>query len=317
MAKIVGNKGARKAFMLNVVRGALIGIANTIPGVSGGTIAVVTGIYEDALSSLSGFFRENGGWKANVQFLAPIIVGVAIGIFGFAHVIGYLLELAPVSTAFFFLGLILGSLPFLIKVARKDRFRKLYLVPLLLTFGCMLYMSIAERPPESDPIRTLGLMSGALVFLSGVISSGAMIIPGISGSFILLLIGMYTTFIAGLREGNALVLGVFMIGSVVGMVFIAKLVSYFLRRFHGATYYAILGLVVGSIPGFWPGLPRGLAGFGSIAALALGFALAYSLGAEKKSKQQALTAETESITHPDSADPNVPTSRNLPTSRSD
>ena len=285
----MADKDARLAALLNIVRGALIGIANTIPGVSGGTIAVVTGIYEDALSSLSGFFRENGGWKANARFLAPIVVGVAIGLFGFAHVIGYLLEVAPIPTSFFFLGLILGSLPFLIKTARKDTFLPIYLAPLVLTLGFMVYMSVAGTPPESDPVRTLGLASVGLVFLSGMISSGAMIIPGISGSFILLMIGMYTTFIAGLREGNLFVIGVFGLGSVAGLVFIAKLISYFLRRFHGATYYAIIGLVVGSIPGFWPGLPSGMAGVVSLASLVLGFALAYLLGAEKKTKQLSPT----------------------------
>jgi len=299
----VAKKDAKITIMLNVVRGALIGIANTIPGVSGGTIAVVTGIYEDALSSLSGFFRNNGGWKANSRFLAPIVLGLAFGIFGFAHVIGYLLEVVPVPTSFFFLGLIVGSLPFLIKTARKDPFRRVYLVPLLLTLGFMVYMSLAERPPESDPIRTLGLMSGVLVFLSGVISSGAMIIPGISGSFILLLIGMYTTFITGLREGNAVVIGVFLVGSVAGLVFIAKLISFFLRRFHGATYYAILGLVAGSIPGFWPGMPRGMAAVGSLFALALGFALAYSLGAERKTKHLTPAAAPELMTHSDPKHP--------------
>ncbi len=281
----VTDKDGRIVVLLNILRGALIGIANTIPGVSGGTIAVVTGIYEDALRSLSGFFRDNGGWKANARFLAPIVLGGAIGLFGFAHVIGYLLETSPVATSFFFLGLILGSLPFLIKTARKDSFRPIYLVPLLLTLGFMVYMSLAERPPESDPIRTLGLVSAGLVFLSGVISSGAMIIPGISGSFILLLIGMYTTFIAGLREGNVVVIGVFIAGSLAGLIFIAKLISFFLRRFHGATYYAILGLVVGSIPGFWPGLSSGMAGVMSIASMVVGFSLAYYLGAEKKTQK--------------------------------
>lgn len=274
--------------VLNALKGVLIGIANTIPGVSGGTIAVVTGIYERTIGAVGGFFREHGGWKANLLFLAPILVGVGIGILGFARVIDYLLESYPEQTALFFMGLIAGSIPFLVKRSVRGRFRLWYLVPLVVAAAVLVIMRLAGDPPASEPITTLSLTSVLLVFASGIISAAAMIVPGISGSFVLLLIGMYSTFIRAASDRNLAVLGVFLLGSIAGIVVVSKLINVLLKRFHEPTYFAIIGLVVGSLVSIWPGLGGGIMTVVSIAAFVVGFVLAFLLGSDRKERAKGL-----------------------------
>jgi len=103
--------------IVNALKGSLIGVANTIPGVSGGTIAVITGLYDQLIASVSGFIKT--GWKKNLLFLLPVIVGIAVGIGLFARAVDYFMENYPDQTAFFFMGLILGSVPFLIRLTLR------------------------------------------------------------------------------------------------------------------------------------------------------------------------------------------------------
>lgn len=270
--------------IINALKGVLIGIANTIPGVSGGTIAVVTGIYDRMIGAVGGFFREHGGWKANLLFLGPIVIGVGAGILGFARIVDFFLESYPEQTALFFMGLIAGSVPFLAKKSIKDRFRWWYLIPLVLCLGALVVMRVVGRPPASDPITTVTVYGVVMVFLSGVISAAAMIIPGISGSFILLLIGMYSTFINAASDRNLVILGIFVAGSAVGIVVVAKLINLLLKHFHEPTYFAIIGLVVGSLVSIWPGLSGGAMSIVSVIAFALGFVAAFFLGTDRKER---------------------------------
>ena len=119
--------------VINALKGSLIGAANTIPGVSGGTIAVVTRIYDELIGAISGFFKT--GWKRNTLFLLPVIAGVAIGIILFAQVVDYFLANHPMQTAFFFMGLILGSMPFLTKITLREAFKPIYLIPFVISLG--------------------------------------------------------------------------------------------------------------------------------------------------------------------------------------
>lgn len=276
--------------VINGLKGSLIGAANTIPGVSGGTIAVVTRIYDELIASVGGFFKT--GWKKNTAFLLPIILGVVVGIFVFAQVVDFFLVRYEVETAFFFMGLILGSLPALFKITLREDFRPGYVIPFILSLGILVAMAVAGRPPSTEPITTVTLQTGVLIFLTGVISSATMIIPGVSGSFVMLLIGMYSTFIRAVGDLNFPVLGVLVPGFVIGIVVVSKLINLLLKRYHAVSYWAIMGLVLGSVLAIWPRavdeswiVPRTPAGlFLSIAALAAGFALAFFLGSDRKSR---------------------------------
>jgi putative membrane protein len=281
--------------VINALKGSLIGAANVIPGVSGGTIAVITRLYDDLIAAISGFFRT--GWKKNTLFLLPIVVGVAIGIVLFARVVGFFLGTYQMQTVYFFMGLILGSLPFLVKTTLAESFRPIYLVPCALALGLLIWMSLAGRPPLGEAITDLTLTAAAWIFVTGVISSATMVIPGVSGSFILLLIGMYETFRSAAETINIPILAVLVPGFVVGIVVVSKLINFLLSRHHGITYWAIIGLVLGSVVAIWPRADSGawavpttaVAIVTSGAALVVGFLLAYFLGSDRKQK----TTETD------------------------
>jgi putative membrane protein len=274
--------------VVNAAKGALIGAANTIPGVSGGTLAVVTGIYDRLVEAIAHFFRGPGGWKAHVRFLTPVVIGVALGILAFARVVDFFLQTYPDQTAFFFMGLILGSLPFIVKTGLAGRFRPVYVPAGLLTFGVLLVMALAGRPPQTEPITTVTAVTALILFGGGALSSATMVIPGISGSFILLVIGLYSTLITAARDIDAAVLGVFMAGAVLGIIIISKLIAFLLERYHGITYSAIVGLVLGSTVTLWPGAPEsvGVAVI-DVAVFAAGFAAAYFLGTGGKTEAAA------------------------------
>ena len=301
----------------NGLRGVCIGIANTIPGVSGGTIAVVVGVYDELIFAVSNVLTDRGRRRHHLLVLLPVVVGVLAGILGFARVIDYFMTTRPDETVFFFIGLILGGVPFLLRKTtapsaaageaaaedargtagdsstdtrvdvprpRRRRFSPWYLVPFGISFVLLLFMAFAERPAPTAPITELTLLSAVAVFATGVISAATMVIPGVSGSFVLLLIGMYSTFIAAARDANAAVLGVFLIGAVSGIALVSRLIAYLLRRFHGYAYSAILGLVLGSVFMLWPEITGDTSLIGAALAVPAGAAAALLLGSGRKER---------------------------------
>lgn len=268
--------------LIRAAKGAVMGIANTIPGVSGGTIAVVLRIYDRLISAISSFFA--GGWNRNLRFLLPIVIGTGIGIVAAARVLDAVIERYPVQTAFFFVGLIIGSLPLLIRIALRPplpgqrAFGVSHLIPLASGLGLILAMAFAGRPPLAEPITTLTLAAAPWLFLAGVIAAATMIVPGVSGSFVLLLLGMYNTFLAAVNDLNIAILAVLSIGAAVGIVLVSKLINLLLARAHAATYWAIIGLVAGSIATIWIESGVGIPDLASIVALVVGATAAMLLG---------------------------------------
>lgn len=267
--------------IVNLLKGSLIGIANIIPGVSGGTIAVVTGIYDRLIEAVGGFFKEGGGWKKNLLFLFPIILGAGLGIILFARVIEYLLSHYPEQTAFLFIGLILGSLPFLVRKATTAPFKPTFLIPLVITLSLIIIMAFSHQSEPFEMEFELTFKSGVIIFFAGVISAAAMIIPGISGSFMLLLFGMYPLFIYAVKEFDIPLLTIMAAGALVGILLVSKVINFLLHRFHGYTYYGIIGLVLGSVVSIYPGFTVSVKGGVSILALAAGAGLASLFGSER------------------------------------
>ena len=241
-------------WILDVVRGAVIGVSNIIPGVSGGTMAVSMGIYDRVIYAVNQLFRQ---FKKSFREILPILIGVLIGLFAFAALIGSLLGTnsdeipgTRLPTNFAFIGLILGGLPAIYKRVNM-REAKIPGLILFLFFLALVVVLPLLNPPE---VRTVdhSLGTALLMIPLGAIASTTMVIPGVSGSMILMLLGYYNSVINAMNDlrgrdwSSLMILAPYAIGLVLGIVFIAKLMNYLLREHAALTFCAIFGLVVGS-----------------------------------------------------------------------
>ena len=240
--------------ILDVLRGAVMGVSNINPGVTGGTMAVSMGIYDRVIYAVNNLFKQ---FKKSFKELLPILIGVLIGLFAFAALIGNLLgtksaeiPITRLPTNFAFIGLILGGLPAIYKRVNMKS-AKVPGVLLFLVFLALVVILPLLNPPEA---RTVDHSVGniLLMVLLGAIASSTMVIPGISGSMIMMLLGYYNSVINAmndLRGGDwsslALLLP-YVIGLLIGIVFIAKLMNFLLKKYAALTFCAIFGLVIES-----------------------------------------------------------------------
>lgn len=236
----------------NIYRGVLMGISDLIPGVSGGTIAFILGIYDRLLEAISGFFSRE--WKKHLGFLIPLVIGVGITLLLFSRVIEFLLDNHYEATQFFFMGLILGVIPYIMKQAEvKQNFTKRHIAIMILIGIALASTAFIGTNDDIAPITQLSVPVFFTLFFSGWLASMAMLLPGISGSFILLLLGVYTTAINALSTLNipiALAIGA---GVIVGFIVSSKAIRYLLEHFTYVTYAAIIGLILGSLFVVFPG----------------------------------------------------------------
>lgn len=261
----------------NLYRGFIMGSIEVVPGISGGTIAVLLGIYEQLIAAIGGFFSKD--WKKQLVFLVPLGVGMVTAIFSFAKIIGWLFEHYPVQTQFFFLGLVIGVIPYLYQKAEgKTKFQTKHY--LLLIVGIIIVSALGIlNPNEGHIIQDMSTSTYILLFVAGFIGSSVMIIPGISGSMMMLLLGVYPTIIAAINHFQFSILIVTGLGIVLGFIIMSKIIAYFLRNYFTMTYAMIIGFVIGAITVVFPGIPTGVGSIivcvllfigGLIAALALG-----------------------------------------------
>ena len=241
-------------WILDILRGAVMGVSNIIPGVSGGTMAVSMGIYDRVIYAVNNLFRQ---FKKSFKELLPILIGVLIGLFAFAALIGTLLgtkseEIPPtcLPTNFAFIGLILGGLPAIYKRVNMKSAKVPGMILFLIFLALVAILPLLVPPKARTVDHSVGNI--LLMVLLGAIASSTMVIPGISGSMIMILLGYYESIINAmndLRGGDwsslALLLP-FVIGLLIGIVFIAKLMNFLLKKYAALTFCAIFGLVIGS-----------------------------------------------------------------------
>ncbi|HZW68058.1 MAG TPA: DUF368 domain-containing protein [Pseudogracilibacillus sp.] len=229
----------------NIYRGVFMGISDIVPGVSGGTIAVLLGIYDRLIESITGLFSAE--WKRHLQFLLPLGIGAALAIFSFSHLMDWLLANYSRPTFYLFIGLILGSLPYLFKESdlRDKMENKKYAA--LLVIGIVLINLLPVDPNGGAVIDERSFGMYLLLFLSGFLASAAMILPGISGSFVLLVLGIYHTIIHALTELEIPVIIVVGAGIAIGILTMSKVINYFFKKFRLETFSLIIGLVIGSV----------------------------------------------------------------------
>ncbi|MBE6218110.1 MAG: DUF368 domain-containing protein [Bacteroidales bacterium] len=243
------------------VKGACMGAADVIPGVSGGTIAFIMGIYDEFVGSIasinteavkllfSGKFREF--WKhINGNFLVSLVAGIGLSVIALASLMQMLLSDHPIQTWAFFFGLIVASSIFILRGISGWKVRE----GLFLVMGVILGVVVCTLSPTQTPDDLW------FIFLSGSIAICAMILPGISGSFILLILGKYQYImgvISGLVSGvdvgkNILILGIFLIGACVGILAFSKFLHWLLARWNKETLIVLAGFIIGSLVKVWP-----------------------------------------------------------------
>jgi putative membrane protein len=242
-----------KDYLLITLRGIGMGAADVVPGVSGGTIAFITGIYEELINSIKNinlvairlFFsgRWISFWKhINGNFLLSVFAGIFISVLSLAKVLEFLLEHQPVLIWSFFFGLIIASS---YVVARKIKnWDYARVVALVGGVGIAFYIT-SVTPATTTDARWFVLLSGGL-------ASCAMILPGISGSFILLLLGKYAFALNAVNERIIMDLLLLAVGAVAGLVLFSNLLSWLLKRYHDATIAVLVGFMIGSLNKIWP-----------------------------------------------------------------
>lgn len=247
-----------KELLTQLLRGVIIGVANIIPGVSGGTMMVSMGIYDTLIHCITHLFKE---FKQSVKTLLPYAVGMLVGIVALASVINWGLENHPLPTNTLFIGLILGGLGPLLKKVDRKKINVVAVIAFVALFALIIWLGIQRKDSiqnaESIEMNALQML---LLFGVGMIASATMIIPGVSGSLVLMLLGYYKPVVNALSTVKdavfsmnfslmgqpVLMLAPFLIGIVVGIFGVAKLIEWLTSRYPTPTYCGVLGLVLAS-----------------------------------------------------------------------
>jgi len=230
-----------------------MGAADAIPGVSGGTIALITGIYEKLIVSIQSFdlkflkfvrhLKIKAAWEyVNGGFLATLLLGISARLIALARIITSLIINHPIQVWSFFLGLILISSFSVLRQITKWQFGHLFL--LLAGVGIAYYITAITPLQTPEAIW--------FIFISGAIAICAMILPGISGAFILLILGKYEYIYSALRDLNLTIIAVFVTGCVVGILSFSRVISWMLKHFHNSTIAVLSGFMIGSLNKIWP-----------------------------------------------------------------
>lgn len=278
-----------------ILKGVVIGVANIIPGVSGGTMAVSMGIYDKMIHAATHLLSE---FKKSMKILIPIVVGAAIGIVALARIIEIMFEKIPFQTNLLFIGLIVGGLPAIARKVKGKSIRLGHLLSFLIFFVVVAGLAVLGEQEGAAADLSFSLLNMVKLFGVGIVASATMVIPGVSGSMMLMLMGYYNPvlseingFIDNLLDFNVpgildgcLVLVPFGLGVVFGIFAIAKIIEIVFEKFPEHAYWAIIGLIVAS-----PVAILVMNGLGAInlvtvltgvAALAAGVVIALKLGEE-------------------------------------
>lgn len=251
--------------ILDIIKGALIGAALIVPGLSGSIFAIMLGVYDKALGVLADFRREP---KEALKYLTPIAIGVILGILGSAGIVVRLAERFPTFTYLFFVGLVIGSMPMIIGKTVKRSFKPKYLIgTVLAVVGVLILANMGESDNHISMHRMSGIWDFFRLLLSGGLTASLMIVPGVSGSVIIIVLGLFGTiynaisqtlvFIQQFVSGNfeaawqtfetVALLIPFGLGAILGLVSMAKIMNYLIQTFEVAVYYCVGGALLATI----------------------------------------------------------------------
>jgi putative membrane protein len=242
-----------KDYLLLYLKGIAMGAADVVPGVSGGTVAFITGIYDELLFSINSIdvaafhllrrFQIAAFWhKINGNFLVVLIAGIVTSLLSLARLMIYLLQFHPIKIWSFFFGLILISAPLVLREIR--RWNATAVMAIVVGAGIAYLVTVLSPTQTPNAIW--------FIFISGALAICAMILPGISGAFVLLLLGKYTYMITALTEFRIGTLLAFIAGCIVGILSFSRFLSFILKNYHSATVALLAGFMLGSLNKVWP-----------------------------------------------------------------
>ncbi|HCX3799747.1 TPA: DUF368 domain-containing protein [Staphylococcus aureus] len=277
---------------INILKGFAMGTSDLVPGVSGGTIALLLGIYNQFIASISGIFSRR--FWPSFTFLIPIIIGMLLAMGSLSNLFNYLLSQHHIPTMFFFAGLIIGIVPYLLKISNyKTSFTTKHYMMVIAGIAILIVITLMNNG-DKHAGETLTLSTSLIIkyFIAGMCASSAMLLPGISGSFMLLVFGVYGTVMLAISEvvklnfaGLPILLAVGF-GVLAGFIISSKIIQYFLTHHKLMTFALIIGFVVGSLFAVFPGLPTNIVmWFVSLVVFIIGFIVSLTLG--------RITAENE------------------------
>lgn len=277
---------------INILKGFAMGTSDLVPGVSGGTIALLLGIYNQFIASISGIFSRR--FWPSFTFLIPIIIGMLLAMGSLSNLFNYLLSQHHIPTMFFFGGLIIGIVPYLLKISNyKTSFTTKHYMMVIAGIAILIVITLMNNS-DKHAGETLTLSTGLIIkyFIAGMCASSSMLLPGISGSFMLLVFGVYGTVMLAISEvvklnfaGLPILLAVGF-GVLAGFIISSKIIQYFLTHHKLMTFALIIGFVVGSLFAVFPGLPTNIVmWFVSLVVFIIGFIVSLTLG--------RITAENE------------------------
>lgn len=281
--------------LMDILRGVLIGAANVIPGVSGGTMMVSMGIYDKIIGSITHVTKQ---WKKSIMILLPYLIGMGIGIVGSAFTIEKAFERFPLPTALLFIGLIFGGIPMLFRHVKGSKTNAVHILLFVAFFALVVGLQILGNQMGLERSLTPSVVNFIIAFLIGTIAAATMIIPGVSGSMVMMILGYYTAVIGLINDcisalfafdfkalfASAIILLPFGIGVLFGIVAVAHLIEFLMKRYEKATYCAILGLVAASPVPVFMNAGIGAVGVGAVLAAIVTFGIgcigAMKLGGE-------------------------------------
>lgn len=278
-----------------ILQGMVVGIANIIPGVSGGTMMVAIGLYDRLIHAITHLKSE---FKDSMKLLIPIFAGAGIAIVALSRLFEFLLATYPIPTNFAFCGLIAGSLPFIFKKVKGHKVTVSKIIPFLIFFGVVILMALLGETGGASADVSFGFVNLLKLFGVGIIAAATMVVPGVSGSMMLMLLGYYDTILkvindfvdalvkfdmGGLMTGVG-ILAPFGIGVVIGIFLIAKTIEFIFSKAEIHAYYGIIGLILASpiailLKTDWSGISVLMVGIG-VVTFALGWFTASKLGGE-------------------------------------
>lgn len=239
-----------KENIMLILKGFALGIANVIPGVSGGTIAVILGIYEKLIDILSNLKTK---LKENFKYLLFLAIGLILAIGLFSNAVTFCLKNYPFATILFFIGFIIGGMPPLLnKVKSKIDIKSV--ICFIIAFTVVMLMAFITPDTMNKSLDIINIKTLIILFLIGVLGAASMVLPGISGSFVLMLIGYYEPIMNSISEftklnnltHNILILAMFGLGVLFGIIFMAKLIKILLEKYEIPMYMGIIGFVIAS-----------------------------------------------------------------------